>query len=570
VPIIDHTQNPLASEAEKLFVPRNTTKECIEFICRDLAKAAEYLPFEWANSGDWGRVTAGAALALKGRILLWYASPLFNRADNVNRWEAAYQANKNAIDTLKLGGFNLAYLDNPGVNAAGWAKMFIDRGRNPEAVLVTLFNNVVDDNSSVNVWKNNSWERGVRPNNAMGGGGRGTTSQMVDLFPLADGQPAVDKDWNPIHGYNPNLFFNNRDPRFYRTYAFVGERWAFQGDPRPNGVTSYPYNGPDYVLWNYCWYVDATRRDSTDLAGFYVGSGYGADGLAGSYRGIYVRKKSDDLDINSSPTYKPYIMPDGKLVNIFNNSGAPYMEIRYAEVLLNFAEAACGANHGNEALAALRLIRQRVGYTGDCGLDEGLAGDRAALFAAILYERQIELAYEGKRFEDMRRWLLWDGGAKFSEVSGAPATWTLTGFSGNTCNYLDVRPLNGRNRTGMDIAIANSGPDAAIGANTVGAGQTLDDIDPFLKNHIVRPTPIDLRNDLTPQLAALETFYTTYLVRKTKRVDGDQYKQVNYRPYYYFIGLSSSAQRNNAKLEQNIGWQDVMTSAIGTFDPLAE
>lgn len=46
--------------------------------------------------------------------------------------------------------------------------------------------------------------------------------------------------------------------------------------------------------------------------------------------------------------------------------------------------------------------------------------------AAILYERQIELAYEGKRFDDLRRWMLFDGGSELAD--GAPASWKLTGW----------------------------------------------------------------------------------------------------------------------------------------------
>ena len=60
--------------------------------------------------------------------------------------------------------------------------------------------------------------------------------------------------------------------------------------------------------------------------------------------------------------------------------------------------AAFGANHFDEAVNALKRIRKRVGYTDICGLDPAIFNDRAKLFEAILYERQIELAYEGKRF----------------------------------------------------------------------------------------------------------------------------------------------------------------------------
>lgn len=95
--------------------------------------------------------------------------------------------------------------------------------------------------------------------------------------------------------------------------------------------------------------------------------------------------------------------------NKFNLSATPYMEIRFAEVVLNLAESACGIGKKDDAVELLKDIRERVGYTGDCGLAVAeLKADRDKLFSAILYERQIELAYEGKRFDDMRRWMLWN------------------------------------------------------------------------------------------------------------------------------------------------------------------
>ena len=161
---------------------------------------------------------------------------------------------------------------------------------------------------------------------------------------------------------------------------------------------------------------------------------YGADNLYTNGKGFYVRKRSDDADVNS-PCY------------IFENTGrafkrnaAPFIELRYAEVLLNLAEAACGSGHNDVAVEQLKKVRERVGYTGDCGLQANLISDQAACMAAILYERQIEFAYEGKRFDDMRRWLLFDGGAV--AVPGAPSSWTLTGWGGNTCTWLGVKPMN--------------------------------------------------------------------------------------------------------------------------------
>ena len=79
VPIITEVQEPVAGA----ITPRSTTKACVDFICEDLERSAQLLAPFTVNGGwpsrDYGRVTSGTALALKGRTLLLYASPLFNR-----------------------------------------------------------------------------------------------------------------------------------------------------------------------------------------------------------------------------------------------------------------------------------------------------------------------------------------------------------------------------------------------------------------------------------------------------------------------------------------------------------
>ena len=564
VPIVDHVQNPQAgvSGGLDLAIPRSTTKQCIDFLCKDLEKAASYLPLKW-DDGNWGRVTAGTALAVEGRARLLYASPLFNRADDLTRWQTAYEVNKRAVDSLNISGFyGLAYLNAPGVNGSGWAKMFTDY-QSPEAVFVSLYNNLAPATNGTAPDLTNTWENSIRPTNTGAGGGKGTTAEMVDLFPMASGLPAtdpliVDKNNNSINGYNKDIFFKNRDPRFYRTFAFPGVQWTFSGAPKKSAG---PYAlGSKYQLWNYAWYENTTNQTDESY------SGYAADKLATNYKGIYIRKKTDDFAINASPLY----VLDTLTATPFKRSAAPYMEIRYAEVLLNFAEAACGAGHGTEALTALRLIRQRVGYTGNCGLDDALAGDRQKLFAAILYERQVELAYEGKRFDDMRRWLLWDGGLGQAALKD---TWAVTGFNGNTCTYLGVKPLNGQRRNGMELRVSSSVSGAGIA--TVG-----DANDPVFKNtnivftnNVKRPQAwnISLADTTASRIQrdSIETFYRYNLTRKQRQIDTKD-KVIMYRPEYYIIGLKASAQTNNSTLLQTIGWTDGQKGGMGTFDPLAE
>lgn len=91
VPLVTDVQNPVSSS----ITPRATTKETYDFIMSDLDKAAKLLAEKTMNGGwtgtDYGRVTTGTALALKGRLLQLWCSPLFNRSDDKSRWEEAYK-----------------------------------------------------------------------------------------------------------------------------------------------------------------------------------------------------------------------------------------------------------------------------------------------------------------------------------------------------------------------------------------------------------------------------------------------------------------------------------------------
>lgn len=577
VPIINYVQDPVVGggDGSDKVIPRSSTKDCITFICGDLQKAADMLPARWENANsDFGRITSGAAEAVKGSVQLFYASPLFNRADDKARWDSAYASNKEALTKLQSGNFGLAYASSGGTqNAANWARIFMNytgsetTGGVCEAVLISMFNN--HDKVDANLDKWNGWEHSIRPANSNGGGGLHPTSEMIDLFPMADGK----RPGASTIDYDKLLFWMNRDPRFYRTFAFPGEEWRFNQGSANLGdnalasiypVSIYP-NGSDYKLWSYTWYdKDADAPDPT----VGMSAGFSPEKLNTKNSAVYVRKKTDDAKLTETPLYKFSISsttPKG-----FQQSAAPVIVMRYAEVLLNFAEAACGAGHYDEALTALQQIRARVGYTAEnnFGLDAGINGDRAKLFAAILYERQIELAYEGKSFDDTRRWMLFDGGSQ--TVAGAPTSWKLSGFGGNTCNYLGVSPLNGQKRHEVVLysqinateAEANDPIVAKRPLNSKGLTYALD-----LAENIT--TAGRSSSDLKVENMCL--FYTNNLKRKDMNSDGNNETfSILFRPEYYFLGLKQSAQSTNPSLYQNIGWHDYSHGSDGTFDPLAE
>lgn len=568
VPIIDHVQDPILGDGDgsNLIVPRQTTKDCVDFICADLDRAATMLPARWANdASDFGRVTSGLAQALKGKMLLEYACPVFNRADDQARWTAAYDANKLAIEKLQSGRFGLTYAANGGErNAANWAKTWMDYigsdGSVSEAVFVTLHNTKDNVSGQPDFGKYNRWEHSIRPRNTNGGGGYTPTAEMVDLFPMADGL----KPGQSSYPYDKKKFWLNRDPRFYRTFAFPGVAWQFNEggvsltEESLNGIipTDVYTTGSQYSLWSYMW-----NDNADDLTKVTSSNGYWADLLTqttdkGSSHSVYVRKRSDDAYLHSSPFYvyvNSQTNPKG-----FMKCAAPLISMRYAEVLLNFAEAACGAGHYDEAVNALQQIRARVGYTAEnnYGLPSGINGDRASLFAAILYERQVELAFEGDRYDVMHRWMLFDGGAGQGAIK---SSWALTGFSGNTCNYLGVKPLNGTKRHQIVMYCTSpSATDPTVGSRP--AALTLDE---------------DIKTTSTgyadPKVEALANFYDTYLQRKDVNTDGnDDALTIQYRPTYYFLGLRQNAMQTNPTLHQTVGWHDLGRNADGLFDPLSD
>lgn len=558
VPLLAENLDPL----ETSVTPRSSAKATYEFILSDLNNAADLLAAKTENGGwpssDWGRVTSGTALALKGRVMLWWCSPLFNRSNDPERWNNAYTEMTKDYNRIVNCGYGL-YNAGSNVNGSTFAKMFAVLGGNTEAVFVTRFNNYVgtgEDNQ-----KNNTWERQIRPANT-GGSGKAPSQMMIDQFPMSDGMlPSTCTTYTKLarssQDYDSKLPFLNREPRFYRTFAFPGFRWAYSGDASVKNANN-PSDGANYTLWNYVWYTSTSDAGNPES-----GSSYGADNLLNSNQGVYVRKKSDDLDVNSSPLYNYDASSVYGSAPFF--SAAPLMEIRFAEVLLNLAEVAAGSGHLDEAMNYMRQVRARAGLseTNDFGLTPAAASDQATCLSQVLYDREIEFAYEGKRFDDLRRWMLFNGGAQ--TVAGAPATWTLKGWGGNTCTWLGFTPLNGQRREKLQYRVADQ----------YGVGGTTYDSDPLVKAGVVRPDGVDLRKeDLNSQLTTLAAWYNSNLKQKVQK--GDSYDSsknllyINFRPKYYFLGFCSGASTANKDLPQTIGWDDYNTNGKGTFDPLAE
>jgi len=487
VPIVT-TVSDASNENESIRIPRSTATECFAQIIKDFDSAAALLPATWASSAtNYGRFTSAAALAMKSRVLLTAASPLFNSDwDNPasQKWQAALDAGLKAEAALTTAGYGLY-----GSTAKEWAEMTFanDNAFNKEAIVVNLLSNT----STASAGYNNSWENTVRPKAYNGNGGISVTKEMLDLFPLANGaRPTA------VNGYVDTFFFENRDPRFYRTFAFSGSKW---GQKTNANKTTFLYR----------W------RPSASGAAVYYGSNQTSSPAV-------VRKMSNPAADTTALTF----------------SGTDIFEYRYAELLLNIAECYAATGDIPNCIAYLGKIRARVGIPAANNYGIGTLASKYAAIEACLYERRVELAYEGKRYWDIQRWLLYGG------VSS-------TNTTANTTTKLGLAPINGTNRNGyywQAINFTSSDPLTASDRNIL--------IDPDA-------------GTFAAEIAKLKTLYKTKLVMTPLDNPMDRENNVEvkiqFRPNYYLSGLTNTILSYNPWLTQNVGWFDYSGGA-GTFN----
>lgn len=498
VPLILEPQNPIISAGDNTDVPRSSTAATIDQICSDLDMAVSLLPGKWASNADWGRITSGAAAALKGRVLLTYASPLFNRNDDKARWQRAYDANVAAKKLLEDNGFGL-YKVGSLANGAAWGNMWFKEVDNPEAVFVFGFNNIISGNPQ----RNSGWEQAIRSKELGGAGSVSPTKQMVDAFPMKDGK----MPGSSTYTYDAKKFYKNRDPRFYKTFIYNGALWPYKEDSK-------------YRQWTYTW-KSASSKPNPDKT---------TETRGANSSGIYLCKASN-------PTASGE--PD------FKFSGTDFMELRFAEVVLNLAESAIGINKIADGIEGIKQIRERAGVENKDG-SFGLSGvtSRDDAFAAVINERKVEFAYENKRFWDLRRWML------FNNDFG-----TLT--------RLKMSPLNGTRRTGYYISVKTS-----TGADYVGTKDPLikDGVNPA---PVIEREPSPLPSGFANHDAYLDYLYDNYF-KITEKNDLDKTSPANwaFKWYneYYFFGLNKTVLDASPYLEQTVGWNSL--DGIGTFDPL--
>lgn len=369
VPIIDKPQ----ALDDELMVSRNTLEECFDFIIKELDLAITELP----SNAPRGRAGKEAAMALKGRALLYFASPLYNANADLSRWEAAAKANQELINLNKYNLYpdlNTLWLDKAQVHSES---VYEIQYRLPE--------------------KQHSWDAGLRPlrlanNNA---GQISPLQELVNAFPMKNGKAITD----PTSGFDPKNPYVGRDNRFYAYIAYNGSKMkGTQNGPPVKEITLETYKG---------------------------GQDYDANPVAIIYNtktSYYTRKATD---------------PENTIYAGGSGSAQSWIEFRYAEILLNYAEAQ------NEFLAtpdasiydALNEVRRRAGITEDLKVG---SLNKDSMRDLIKNERYIEFCFEKKRYWDVRRWKLATALFNGKTYSGAFITKESNGTF--TYQYLPVDP----------------------------------------------------------------------------------------------------------------------------------
>lgn len=368
---------PLVKKAyglqDEFLIPRSSLQESIQYIVDECDLAASLLPEGYgAGGGDIGRATLGGALALKSRVLLYAASELYNNpswagsyskpelisttGDRVAKWQAAKDAAKAVID---LGLYSLQQTGNP---VKDYTDIFLLKD-SKEGIFSRYF------------IKSRGWEDGALPGLANGPngyhnwGGNTPIQELVDDYELTDGSKF---SWsNPTHAAAP---YSNRDPRLSASILYDQAPWR----PRPSDVKDIDPVGKVIIrsveTAPGVWSPGLDTRDGP------------IEDWNGGYSGYYLRKFIDPSVVHE------YAAAGG-------NQEAPWHFFRYAEILLNYAEACIELGQDTEAKTYLNMVRARAGMP-------DITETGAALKARYQNERRVELAFEQHRYFDIRRWMI--------------------------------------------------------------------------------------------------------------------------------------------------------------------
>ena len=356
------TSNP--TNAETLQATRKSAAEIRAFILDELEFAAGKLPKNTAiPASENGRYTRGTAVAIKARVYL-LNNDFANCARECER----------LINTTDYGTYALA---------ADYAELFRTGHYGPESIMTVEFAYEGGVEKIVRGW---SMSR-MLPQ-SIGANGIvefSPTQELVDSFRKTDGSVAGDTD------------YNGRDKRFYTTIAYNGCKVDV---PAIIGAKVILDANGQYTVWTK--EADAKNARLTDPA------------LMDDYNG------SQDRTATGYYTLKNYVP---ETTGPGRNSYKSLMEIRYADILLMYAESMFETGHFDQTIwdKTIKPLRERAGFDAAyCQMPASGVRD------AIRLERRCELALEGRRCFDLRRWALLDTPA-LAETGGYYLTSLASG-----------------------------------------------------------------------------------------------------------------------------------------------
>ncbi|MCM1449147.1 MAG: RagB/SusD family nutrient uptake outer membrane protein [Clostridiales bacterium] len=370
VPLITVPQS-LDDPYDELFPKRNSEQQIYDFIISEMDDIInnEYLN-EDVPAGDLGRPSKYAALALKSRAALYAGSIAQFGTIQLDGLlgipsDLAEHYYKECIKASEEIGKKHSLYNNESDKVANFKNIFLVKN-NSEVIFAKRHNKTPVSHNSGAVDGGHSWgydfAQCPKPQSWNAGNKDAPYLEMAETFEYIDGTPgAFDREELQSKLYTTDALWKNKDPRFFATIYTQNTNWKGTKVDFHNGLIK-----PDGKILSDGSYsgVQALGTQSVDNS---FGTGFG------------VMKY---LDENVNNMAFPSI------------SESDYLVFRYGEILLNLAEAAYEVGETGKALAAINKIRSRA------GIKELTTVDREK----IRHERRVELAFEGHRYWDVRRW----------------------------------------------------------------------------------------------------------------------------------------------------------------------
>ena len=408
-------------------IDRHTVDQNVDFMIEECDKAIADLPLIVSDPANWaGRITKGAAMAIKSRILLYAASPLFNGCDlykgqmknqygdylfpqapNPNKWEKAAKAAKDVIDLNTYELYKNTTESDPIQRAIkSYQGVLFDRW-NQETIWGTWGRNPA--NTGFGGISYYIISRSLPPkvlNYAVGG--------FCPSLKLTDTYPMIESGRYPITGYNAD-----GTPIIDPKSGYSNEGFT-EGYIQP-AESSF---APTIKAHNSCVGRDARYYASVFPHGFY-------------WINEYAGKKQVTFHTGGTSSYSPTgdcvkagflwrRMIDPKLNTNSNNWGNTFWAYsRLSEIYLNYAEA-CNEKENRDELEALKyinLVRERAGLNKLEVAYPEIVNNQKLLRELIQKERMVEFAFEGYRYYDARRWMIAE--AEFNGINHKEFTLNL-------------------------------------------------------------------------------------------------------------------------------------------------